>query len=295
MPTHPMRRYEYLYRKAASRVNALAAGDVHLITEVSSDQIASIAGLAGFQVVGGPINNIRCLNYGSMSGPLADVRIRRALNLSIDRKLIAEQLYGGRVSVPKGYQWPAYGDVFIADFPEPAFDLTEAKKLLAEAGYKNEVIEYRTQSNYYTAELVTAQVLQQMWQAAGINVQLKVCENWSQVFAQPNGAIFNGSINMVYPDFMGSIFVLFGPNGFIRNQAKSWQNADFDSLGQKLAETTDRKVRRELHLQALKLMADIDPPGTVLFENPMFYGKRADLAWSPYRNPMMDFGPFNAA
>ncbi|WP_349963101.1 ABC transporter substrate-binding protein [Rhizobium sp. ZPR3] len=279
--------------EAASRVNALAAGDVHIITEVTPDQVTDIQGRSRLEVVGGAINNIRVLNYGTLGGPLADRTIRMALNLAIDRSLIAQQLFGGKVTVPRGFQWPEYGDLYIKDYPTPAYDPDAARQALKRAGYSGQPIEYRTQANYYTAELDTAQALQQMWQSVGVNVQLKVCENFTQVFAQPNNAIFNGSINMVYPDLMGSIYPLYGPNGFIHYQAKSWDNPEFDRIGETLATTLDVNERRQLHRRALDIFGEIDPPGTVLHETAMLYGKQANVPWSPQRTPMMDFGPFS--
>ncbi|RWD43455.1 ABC transporter substrate-binding protein [Mesorhizobium sp.] len=278
--------------EAASRVNALAAGDVHLITEVTPDQVATIKG-RNLDVVGGAINNIRCVNYGKFGGPLENVRIRQALNLSIDRELIADQLFGGTVEVPRGFQWKAYGDMFIENFPMPAYDPDAAKKLLSEADYSGAPIEYRTLANYYTAQLDLAQALQQMWQAVGLNVQLKVCENWEQVFAQPNYAIFDGTAVMIYPDVMGSLWTNYGPDGFIRNDAKAWSNAEFDRIGEQLQTLTDRNERRKLHERVLEIFSEIDPPAAALMYTSMLYGKRPDVDFTPYRTPVMDFGPFN--
>jgi peptide/nickel transport system substrate-binding protein len=279
--------------EAASRINALSAGDVHLATEVAPDEIAGVERQSALEVVGGAINNIRVLNYGTFGGPMQDPRIRRAMNLAIDRRAVAAQLLGGRVGVPNGYQWPAYGDMFIEDFAGPRYDPDAARRLLEEAGYAGQPIEYRTQVSYYAAELSTAEVIQQMWQAVGLNIDVKICENWSQVYAQPNYAVFNGSINMVYPDTMGALYVLYGPNGFIRFQAQSWRDDEFDKIGAMLATSIGRDERRQLHRRILELFDTIDPPGTVLHETGMLYGKRRDIPWSPQPTPFMDFGPFN--
>ncbi len=37
-------------------------------------------------------------------------------------------------------------------------------------------------NNYYTNQVATAQVLVEMWQAAGLNVQIEMKENWQQIF-----------------------------------------------------------------------------------------------------------------
>ncbi|WP_372088569.1 ABC transporter substrate-binding protein (plasmid) [Tistrella mobilis] len=278
--------------EVAARVNGLAAGDWRLATELGTDQIPLVEKRPGLEIAGGPIMNMRVLNFGTRAGgPLADVRIRRALGLAIDRQLIVDALFGGRLDVPHGYQWPAYGDMYIEEADRPRFDPEAARRLLAEAGYDGTPIPYRSQVNYYTAELQTAQVLVEQWKAVGLNVVLKVVENWNQVFAQPEDAIFNGSINMVLPDVMGSLWPLYGPSGFIQKQAIAWQNEIFDALGPKLATMTDRAERRAAHARVLEIFGHDDPPGTVLHANGIFYGKDQALDWQASQTPAMYFGP----
>ena len=279
--------------EGAARLSALAAGDVHVMTEVAPDQIAEIRSVAGLDVVGGAVNNIRVLNFGTLGGPLADVRLRRALSLAIDRELLVQALLGGLVQIPAGYQWPAYGDMFVADFPQPRHDPALARHLLQQLGYAGQPIEYRVMPAYYTAELSTAQALQQMWADVGLNVNLKIVENWQAVFSQPNNAIFNGSINMVYPDAMGSLFLLYGKHGFIRHQARSWKSDRFDAICDALLQTEAPAERSALHREILQILAEEDPPGMILHEAGMFYGVRKDSGWQPQRSPAMNFGPFN--
>jgi peptide/nickel transport system substrate-binding protein len=281
--------------EAAARVAALLSGGVALATEISPDQIAEIERRPGFEVTGGAIANHRVLNFDTLNGPLRDVRLRRALSLAIDRDLIARSFFADRVTVPQGHQWSAYGDLFIADWPKPAFDPGRARSLLREAGYGGSVIPYRTTNQYYTAEMATAQILREMWAAVGLNVELRVVENWTQVFARPVGGVFNGSINMVYPDLMGSLWPLYGPDGFIRRTTATWDNVEFAEIGARLSALMDRQARHAAHRRVLEIFTEVDPPGTVLHATPMFYGKRRDLRWQPYPVAQMDFGPFNPA
>ncbi len=76
------------------------------------------------RVVGGPIQNIRVLAYDKNHPVLADARIRRALGLAIDRKAIVDALYAGRTTIPPGHQNPAYGDLYMPDYPAPGSILT---------------------------------------------------------------------------------------------------------------------------------------------------------------------------
>jgi peptide/nickel transport system substrate-binding protein len=58
-----------------------------------------------------------------------------------------------------------------------------ARDLLKQAGYKGDAIPYFLLNNYYTNQTATGQVVTEMWQQVGLNVEIQMKENWSQVFA----------------------------------------------------------------------------------------------------------------
>ena len=279
----------------SARIAGLRAGDFDMITEVTPDQVEAIRSLDGFDVVGGSTVNHRVINLGTNSGWLADPRVRKAMSLAIDRQLIVDALWAGLVEIPNGFQWDAYGETFIADYPGAVYDPEAAKALLEEAGYDGSPIAYRSQAGYYTAELLTAQAIADMWRDVGINVDLQIKDGWGQIFEQPLDAAFNGSINMNYPDMLGSLWPLYGPTGFIQTRAKSWSNARYAEIGQALETELDPKKRLALHRETLEIFHDIDPPSIVLHSLGIFYGKRDDLQWEPYPLPYMDFRAQNAS
>ena len=69
-----------------------------------------------------------------------------------------------------GLQHEFYGDMFLADWNVPKFDLNEARNLLKQANYKGEVIPYQLLNNYYTNQTPGAQVLVEGWRAAGAEI-----------------------------------------------------------------------------------------------------------------------------
>ncbi|MBL8644821.1 MAG: ABC transporter substrate-binding protein [Rhodospirillaceae bacterium] len=119
---------------AASRVQALASGRVDVAMIIGPDNIEALES-AGMSVK----NFISATSYAitlmtTRGGPFADVRVRRAVNMAVDRTRLTAQLLAER-TIPTGQ--PAtrlvYGyDPDIAAFP---YDPEQAKKLLAEAGY----------------------------------------------------------------------------------------------------------------------------------------------------------------
>ncbi len=279
--------------EASSRYAALAAGDIDIATEMSVDQIPTIEKHKGLRVVGGPIQNIRVLVYDTTHPVLADLRIRRALSLAIDRRAIVDSLYLGRTEVPRGFQNPAFGALYDGGRPLPAYDPDRARALVKEAGYRGQPIPYKVLTNYYTLQLQTAQVLVEMWKAVGLNVVIAVKENFAQVNEPEGRGIRDWSNTIFFNDPVGVLWRLYGPRGIVQRVTKEWSNEAFNRLGEVLESSTDPGERRRAFRGMLEIYEEVDPPGTVLHDLTMFYGVRQSVDWTPYPIEYMDLRPTN--
>lgn len=275
--------------ETGARIAGLLSGEYHIVTEVSPDQFDAISSNASTEIAGGAIQNILTVIYDTRHPVLSDPRIRRALNLAIDRDLIVESIFHGRTSVSKGFQMKSFGKMYIDDFKPVSYDPELARKLLEDAGYKGEEIVYWYLADYYTGEVTMAQILQQMWQDVGLNVSLEMKENWAQIgspeLAGERG-ITNSSNNAVYPDPIGQLYRNFGPDGQFVTEGY-WTNDRFQSWGKDLL-SVDLEKRRTAHRHMLEIWEQ-DPPATYLYNLPMFYGKSVSVDWKPTSTPFMDF------
>jgi peptide/nickel transport system substrate-binding protein len=274
-----------------ARIAAVRSGAAHIATDIPPDQEAALRGVPDVEFVGGPIANHRVLIYDTTNPVLRDVRVRRAIGLAIDRDLIAQSLWGGKVEVPRSHQFPAFRELFIADWPKPAYDPERAKALLREAGYAGQEIEYRCWNNYYTNELATGQALIEMWRAVGLNISLRVRENTSQVYDPANRGIRNWSNTMALPDPVGGLWRLYGTRGPLNTTTHEWRNEEFNTLGATLETSLDTNARREAWRRMLAIYDEADPPGTVLHQFAMFYVKRREVDWRTPPTEWMDFRP----
>jgi peptide/nickel transport system substrate-binding protein len=279
----------------ANRINMLATGEADFATEVPPDQIKVIEATAGAEVAGGPVQNIRVILYDKTNPVLADARVRRALSLAIDRKAITDSLYLGRTGVPNGHQDTSYGELYFADYKAPGFDPEKAKALLKEAGYAGQPIPYKLLNNYYTLQNQTAQILQSMWRNVGLNVVIETKENWSQVLAADGRGIFDASDTIFWQDPVGALVRRYGPTSGVQTGTKSWTNAEFNALCATLQSSLDTAERAVALRKMLTIYDETDPPGTVLHQLTMFYGKRKDVPWKSYPVEYMDFRAANTA
>ncbi len=279
--------------EVSSRVNGLLSGEYQFACDIPPDQIAEVQRHPGFEVVGGPILNIRFTDFDKSNVVLADPRIRQAFSHAIDRTAIIEALWSGRTTIPAGLQFDFYGDMKIADWRVPEFDQVRARELLRQAGYKGEAIPYRLLNNYYTNQVASAQILVEMWRQVGLNVELSMVENWTQVRdrSRPRG-VRDWSGGAAFGDPVGGMLNTFGPNG--AGQATGeWRNTEFDQLCVTIQTSTDRALRKKLFRRALEIAEREDPAYTVLHQNATFTAKRRDIAWRATPSFVMDFRSSN--
>jgi len=114
---------------------------------------------------------------------LADVRVRRALLLALDRKTLTKTVFAGKQAVANSFVEPQDAG-FTDDVPKYPFDPAKAKQLLEDAGWhvqadgsrKNAAgqtlsFELTTTAGNQSRELVE-QVLQSQWKAIGVDIRI---------------------------------------------------------------------------------------------------------------------------
>jgi len=280
----------------AARVSGLLSGELDMVTELVPDQFATVEGSGKAKIVGGPINNIRALLYDQANPIFKDPRVRQALGYAIDRQLIVDTLYGGRTAVPKGHQMELFDELYIADFDNIGYDPDKARQLLADAGYKGEEINYWYLNDYYTAEIATAQILQQMWRDVGLNVTIGMKEDSSSIYTAdkhlPDRGIFNISNTAYWHDPAGMLWHLYGSGGPVQTSYGSWSNERFNAIGGNLL-SVDLAMRQATFREMLQIYEYDDPPGTYLHYLTFFYGLRNGIEWTPSRTAFMDLRAAN--
>ncbi len=290
----PLRRLRFVeIPEVAGRINMLLSGEADFACDIPPDQIATIERNPRYEVVGGPILNTRILTFDKTHPVLANPAVRRAITHSIDRDAIVAALFSGKTRVPPGLQFEFFGETFIADWSVPRFDPAEARRLLRAANYRGEPIPYRLLNNYYTNQTPTAQVMVEGWRAVGLNIQIEMRENWSQITSREtqrgirdwsNGAGFGDPVSQTPPNF--------GRNGGAWVGGE-WRNEEFGTLSDELETSTDRPRRRAVWARMLEIAEREDPAWTVLHQNLNLTAKRRDFRWKPAQTFAMDFRPGN--
>ncbi|MBT9382334.1 ABC transporter substrate-binding protein [Pseudooceanicola sp. CBS1P-1] len=290
----PLKRIRFVQvPEAAQRVNGVRAGQYDMACDLTPDQFAQVESDTRLEVVGGIINNIRVTCFDKHDTALVDPRVRQAMLHAIDRQMIVDQLWMGKTVVPKGDQFKWYGDMYLSDWAAPEYDPAKSRQLLKEAGYKGDAIPYRLLNDYYTLQVNNAQVMVEMWKQVGLNVEIEMKENWSQVW-DPNGTrgVHDWSSGGSFPDPVATQPNQWGPQGQAV-QTGEYGNDEVNTLCGVLQTSTDKAARRKAFQRMLVILEREDPAYGVINQNATFTAKSKSMGWQVSPSFAMDFRPGN--
>ncbi|MDO4796835.1 MAG: ABC transporter substrate-binding protein [Coriobacteriales bacterium] len=144
--------------------------------------------------------------------PLSDVRVRKALQLALDRDVLLYAVYSGRGLLENGiFSHGLYG--FNPNLPAIPHDVDEAKKLLKEAGYeKGFDLTFSVKSSSTQWELTLANEAADMWEDIGVHTSVKVLDE-SEFMSQRKSsklACYTATWTADYNDPDNYIYTFFG-------------------------------------------------------------------------------------
>ncbi|MBQ7195988.1 MAG: peptide ABC transporter substrate-binding protein [Synergistaceae bacterium] len=253
---------------ANTALAAFKAGRVDFMTTVPSLMRPLL--LKRGEAVSIPSYYIAYCDFNVTRKPFDDVRVRRALSLAIDRKIITDKIIlGGHKPATGAIMNQIPGKTVSEDFRteggeliSPRSEIEEARRLLAEAGYPDGegfpeiTLKYSSSSN---RGKTFPEVLQGMWKTAlGIKVNLSG-EEWKVFLSTRRSGDFDVDISawvMDFPDAAGFLecFITGDPSN-----DGNYSNPEFDSLMKKARIELDRAKRINYLHEAEKILIDDMP------------------------------------
>lgn len=170
-----------------ARLTELLAGGCDVVTEVAPDMIDYFRRQPGFEVREMPGPHLWFLILNTRSGPLADVRVRRAVNYAIDKEGLCHDLLQGTATVAAGPVPRAFGWAFDPSLPSYPHDPGRAKALLREAGAEGAALTlYATEGGSGMLDpKAMATAIQGDLRAVGLKVKIETYE-WNTFLAKVN-------------------------------------------------------------------------------------------------------------
>ncbi|MGE0222841.1 MAG: ABC transporter substrate-binding protein [Acetobacteraceae bacterium] len=170
----------------AARLAAMASGQVDMTYSMADQYLPQLAKMPNMQVLR-PEANLRLfyLGFKITRENIADVRVRRALSMAVDRKQIVDSIYFGNGEPATSFLHPKTPDFDPKAVPDwLKFDPQAAGALLDEAGWKMESDGFRYQDGKrLTLQLYgfaggrspkVAEAVQGFWRKIGVDLKLQM-------------------------------------------------------------------------------------------------------------------------
>jgi oligopeptide transport system substrate-binding protein len=218
-----------------------------------------------------PVLRLWYVAINTTRGPLADVRVRQAINHAIDTKAILTQLLGGRGRLAAGIIPPALDGADTARAPY-AHDVARAKQLLREAGFPNGLTVSLWCSQDVTQARV-AQAIQGYLKEAGITATIVQRES-----ASMREAARKGEADLVlkdwyadYPDAENFLYpLLHSANAGVGGNVSFFRDPAFDKVVADARRETDVTKRTALYVRADSIAFAQAPMVFLLFYNELY-------------------------
>jgi peptide/nickel transport system substrate-binding protein len=252
----------------------LLSGSLDAISALSIPDLEDLRSHPEVQLSITPALGLTGILFQTKDPLLQDVRIRRAIALSLDTKQIVDAVMAGTARANNSAL--PIGSPFYSSIDEQGFtqNLAEAKRLLAAAGYHGQPIKMIANKRY-SFVFDSAVLAQAMAQAVGLNIQIEVLD-WAAQLDRYNRGDYQ-AMAFVYSarlDASLSYEMLTGPKA--TQPRKVWDNPAAEDMLRQSMLVTDTAKRQalfdELHR---KFIADV--PMVVLFNGAELAALRSNV------------------
>jgi oligopeptide transport system substrate-binding protein len=218
-----------------------------------------------------------CVN--NIKAPFSDVRVRRALGISLERDRLINQVLKSPFKFGDDIVPPGIAGRNPSAWPKE--NLAEAKQLLAQAGYPDGrgFPEFTYLYNTSALNKAIAEYLQSRWkEGLGLNVKLEAMDFPVLIPLRRGNKTYDSfrcSWGSDFEDPVNWYNTLFESSADQTQQTTNWKNTQFDTLVKQAAGNTNAAQRKQQYEQAAKLMGDD------YFAIPLFFGAQRVLV-KPY-------------
>ncbi|HXF35805.1 MAG TPA: ABC transporter substrate-binding protein [Actinomycetota bacterium] len=272
----PIERVTFRFAEDPStRVSGLLAGEFDLITNLLPEDADTVPKAAAVRGLEHPT-----VILNAMGGITADLRVRQALNLAVDKEALAEELFAGNATVDDcqllSPSWFGYNP----DLEPYPYDPDRARQLLEEAGVVGEQIELIGEEGRWLKDRETIEAVAGYWREVGLDVRVRIFD-------------FNEYLNRLFdretrPD---SVFVVSSNELLDADRTLSGEyhmdgieasndDARLAALIDEARSETDPERRQELYAEATRIACEQAYFLFLLNINDT-YGMSERLVWEP--------------
>lgn len=270
----------------AARLAQLRAGQIDFTVDLAPDQIKEIQGDANLVAVPRPSFNVGYLALNTSYKPLADVRVRQAIDLAINKQQIVQAFWGdlGETSphfIPSILSWAQ-----SKNLTKREQNPQKAKELLTQAGYPNgfdlELWYMPVSRPYFPTPKPIAEAFAADLSAIGIRVKLNT-KDWAAYIADrkktPGFQAFMLGWTADYGDPDSFYYPHFGPGGTV--DIGNWKNDKVIQLLNQGRATGDQTARAKIYAQVDEILHQEAVRLPIVHSQPLLAKRKNIEGWLP--------------
>ncbi|TMV92967.1 ABC transporter substrate-binding protein [Thioclava sp. BHET1] len=253
----------------AVRMQKLQAGECQIMPYPTPADIDALKADPNLKVEEQPGLNVAYLAYNTKMAPFDNPKVRKALNMSINKQAIIEAVFQGAGQVAKNPIPPTMWG-YNKDIKDDSYDPEAAKKMLADAGVKDltmNIWAMPVQRPYMPNARRTAELMQSDLAKVGVTANI-VSYEWGEYLEKSKDPNRNGAVILGWtgdngdPDnFLGVLLSCAGAETGA-NRA-FWCDKDFNDLINKAKQVSDQSERAKLYEQAQVVFKEQAPWDTL--------------------------------
>jgi peptide/nickel transport system substrate-binding protein len=263
-----------------ARIASLQTGQADLIVNVPPDQLQTLATTKTVRVEKMP--SCRIIYFGIAQikgGPLADRRVRQAINHAVDvQGIIDSVLLGNGKRINSSMPPNVWG--YDPSIPFYDYNPKKAKELLTAAGQTNIQLTLQAPNGRWAMDKDIAQAVAGQLTENGIKTNVKIIGEWGSyvrtVLDHKTEDIFmNGwCLPSLEPDHWVT------PNLKSGEPVSQYSNPEVDKLMEQARSEMNVDKRKQLYSQLLRLIRE-DAPWLFGYQQMDIYGVNTRLKWTP--------------
>ncbi|RME18097.1 MAG: ABC transporter substrate-binding protein [Alphaproteobacteria bacterium] len=253
---------------ASVRYQKLLAGECHIMPYPNPADIAEMKANPDVVVMEQEGLNVGYLAYNTQQPPFDNPKVRKALNMAIDKQAIIDVVFQGSGQIAKNPIPPtmwSYNDE-VQDDP---YDPEAAKKMLEEAGVKDlsmKIWAMPVQRPYNPNARRMAELMQADFAKIGVKVEI-VSYEWGEYLSRSKDVNRDGAVLLGWTGDNGDpdnfLAVLLGCDGVGGSNRAQWCYQPFEDLIQKAKVTSDIEERTRLYKEAQVIFKEQAPWATI--------------------------------
>ncbi|KAF0677022.1 ABC transporter substrate-binding protein [Profundibacterium mesophilum] len=253
---------------ASVRYQKLSAGECHVMPYPNPADIQAMKDDEDIKVMEQEGLNVGYLAYNTQVEPFDNPKVRKALNMAIDKQAIIDVVFQGSGEIAKNPIPPTMWS-YDESTQDDAHDPEAAKAMLEEEGVSDlsmKIWAMPVQRPYNPNARRMAELMQEDFSEIGVDVEI-VSYEWGEYLDRSKDTDRDGAVLLGWTGDNGDpdnfLAVLLGCDGVGASNRAQWCHEPFDKLIQEAKTKSSQEERSALYKEAQKIFKEQAPWATI--------------------------------